>query len=238
MTKPLSDFTSVALDEGTGAQDPPMMLVLRRKAIRQFPGEQRVALYVNDQLGIEISVPYKKGQIGGQKAVASIKESAHDNLYGEYLHHLGKGDHRAADHIALKVERDYGVSAGKHFRTAAKLHSTGDVTAAGHHYSKFEHEMREHVESMDSNLDEHVLHKLRHIARSKQFGDVSFKKDGGASRVDPKDATKVLKFWGVADKGNRRKIEKMINKGHGGITSVAKFVDDHMKITKPKKGKK
>jgi hypothetical protein len=231
MTKPLSEFTGALDEKVTGQSDPPMMLVLRRKAIRQFPGtgDERVALYVNDALGIEISVPYKKGQIGGQKAVAQIKEQAHDVMYGEYLHHLAAGDHRAAEHIASKVERAHGFAAGKHFRTAGKMHAEGDVNKAAHHYDRFEHSMAEHTEFM---LAEGMLHKLRHIARSKQHGDVSSK--GAMIRVDPKDATKVLKLWAVLKPHHRKKLEKIINSGSGGIGQIVKFSDDHHKLSKSK----
>lgn len=39
-------------------QDPPVLLVMRRKSIRQFPNGQRVALYFIDKLNKYVSVPY------------------------------------------------------------------------------------------------------------------------------------------------------------------------------------
>jgi hypothetical protein len=47
------DFLSEEIDS-----NPPMMLVLKRKGIRVFPDGKRVALYVNDKLGISFTVPY------------------------------------------------------------------------------------------------------------------------------------------------------------------------------------
>lgn len=38
--------------------DPPMMMVLKRKGIRIFPDGKRVALYVNEKLGLTFTVPY------------------------------------------------------------------------------------------------------------------------------------------------------------------------------------
>jgi len=240
MSKPLSEFTTAALvDEGTGPQDPPMNVVLRRKAIRQLPGNQRVALYVNDALGLEVTLPYEPGKIGGKQAIAQIKEMAHDDLYGEYLHHLSRGDTRSAEHIAGKVERNYGTDAVKHFRHAAKLHAEGSVGKAAIHYSKFENSLREHVVMMNEEaLGEAMLHKLRHIARSGQFGDVTFNAGQPSTRVDPSHATKVLKLWGVSNSANRRRIERMINTGHSGIQQVANFVDDHYKMTQRKTKKR
>lgn len=237
--KLLSEFTNRVLDESVGPEDPPMNVVLRRKAIRQLPGNQRVALYVNDTLGIEVTIPYKPGNISGRKAIAQIKEMAHDDLYGEYLHHLTKGDTRSAEHIVGKVERNYGTDAMKHFRVAAKYHADGDLNRAARHYSKFENSLREHVELMsEETLDEAMLHKLRHIARSNQFGDVTFKAGQPSTRVDPTDATKVLKIWSKANPANRRRIERMINAGHSGIQQVSNFVDDHMKMTQRKTKRK
>jgi hypothetical protein len=226
MSKPLSEFTG-ALVEAAGPLDPPAVLVLRRKGIRQIGPGQRVALYVNDGLNIEIAMPYAPGKIGGQKVTATVKEAAHDDMYGEYLNHLGHRDLRSAQHVAGQVERAYGTDAVKHFRSAAEHHIRGDVEKASHHYHKFESTLKEHTEQ----LEESVLHKLRHIARSKQFGDIMYK-GGQASRVDPRDATKVLKFWSVAHDKNRKVIEKMINSGDSGLQQVCKFVDDHMKHKK------
>jgi len=38
--------------------DPPMMMVLKRKGIRIFPDGKRVALYVNEKLGLTFTIPY------------------------------------------------------------------------------------------------------------------------------------------------------------------------------------
>lgn len=42
----------------SASQDPPVLLVMRRKSIRQFPNGQRVALYFIDKLNKYVSVPY------------------------------------------------------------------------------------------------------------------------------------------------------------------------------------
>ena len=82
----MKSFKEYVTETVNGAlSDPPMMLVLRRKAIRLFPNGERVALFVNDNLNIQISVPYKPHHIGGQVAVASMGESA---LH--HLHHITK----------------------------------------------------------------------------------------------------------------------------------------------------
>src|SRR6185437_4466131 len=84
----MKDFSEVRQSEVLEEQqlsDPPMIVVLRRTAIRLFPGNQRVALYTNDTLGIEVSVPYEAGHVGGKKITAVMKESVHDNMFGDYV---------------------------------------------------------------------------------------------------------------------------------------------------------
>ena len=38
--------------------DPPAVLIMRRKSIRQFPNGQRVALYYVDKINKYVTVPY------------------------------------------------------------------------------------------------------------------------------------------------------------------------------------
>ena len=42
--------------------DPPNVLIMRRKSIRQFPNGQRVALYYVDKINKYITVPYTEYQ--------------------------------------------------------------------------------------------------------------------------------------------------------------------------------
>lgn len=46
------------LGEAADMRDPPMMMVLKRKGIRIFPDGKRVALYVNEKLGLTFTIPY------------------------------------------------------------------------------------------------------------------------------------------------------------------------------------
>ena len=42
--------------------DPPAVLVMRRKWIRQYPNQQRVAIYLVDKINKYITVPYTEYQ--------------------------------------------------------------------------------------------------------------------------------------------------------------------------------
>jgi len=62
---------------------PPFTLVLKRKAIRQYPNDTRVALYWSDKLKTNFTVPYEdKGKISGviQAESVDLKENVLDKL--------------------------------------------------------------------------------------------------------------------------------------------------------------
>ena len=90
------------LTEASGPEDPPMVLVLRRKSFRQFSGGERVALYKNDKLGIEVSIPYSPGKVGGIKnsAVAAVSEEVIEEGAIHKLHHIAKT--KTAGSVAFK----------------------------------------------------------------------------------------------------------------------------------------
>lgn len=54
------------------AGDPPMMMVLKRKGIRIFPDGKRVALYVNEKLGLTFTVPYSSK--GSENPMVGVTE--------------------------------------------------------------------------------------------------------------------------------------------------------------------
>lgn len=67
-------------ESGTKLPDPPPMILLRRIAIRVFPNGQRVALYQNRRLNLDVSVPYFPGRLGNPSptkeiSLAQVKES-------------------------------------------------------------------------------------------------------------------------------------------------------------------
>lgn len=49
-------YEKIAIEQ---PHDPPAILIMRRKQIRQFPGGQRVALYYVDKLNKYVTIPYE-----------------------------------------------------------------------------------------------------------------------------------------------------------------------------------
>lgn len=61
----MKEFTEFRTELNEGIEDlvehvtmPPNILILRRKTVRQFPDGVMVALYYNDKLGLQFSIPY------------------------------------------------------------------------------------------------------------------------------------------------------------------------------------
>jgi hypothetical protein len=63
--------------------DPPQILIMRRKSIREFPNGQRVALYQVDKLNKYISIPYHVKQWANEE-----KELQLEPIEESVMHHL------------------------------------------------------------------------------------------------------------------------------------------------------
>ncbi len=82
-------------------QDPPMVLVLKRKGVRIFPDGKRVALYVNEKLNLSVSMPYSSTG-PEQNLVGVSEESVMENI----------------DQVAAFAQQDNVTSNAKHFKFA------------------------------------------------------------------------------------------------------------------------
>ena len=224
--------------------DPPMILLLKRRAIRLYPQGKRVALYHNDKLGIDISIPYSPSNLekeipgfaSANEEVLSEKE--HDDLFGDYTHalksHYETGA-RHADHPELaklkhKVVEKYGREAHGHLHAAAEHYLNGDVAKAARRYSKFEgavHENFLEVADVDQ-ISEGVIHKLHHITQSKTAGKVVFK-DGSTADVQYPQAAHIMKLHSKVEPGNKATIEKLVNASPAGLAKVADFAAENLK---------
>lgn len=101
MTVKFSEIRPKALlSEAPSMIDPPTVLVLRRTAIRLFPGGDRVAKYKNDNYDIEIAIPYNPKTLGKALISTSVTEGK--------LHKYKVTDtkHGVYDHVHAKDEND------------------------------------------------------------------------------------------------------------------------------------
>jgi len=60
--KTLKQVVSEAKRSNQKTMDPPNVLVMKRKSVRQFPNGQRVALYYVDKIDKYVTVPYEAMQ--------------------------------------------------------------------------------------------------------------------------------------------------------------------------------
>ena len=70
--------------------DPPFVLVLKRKAIRLYPGSTRIALYYSDKLNKYFSVPYstdenQSGVVQAEETVMSVLEIVRESQQSQTI---------------------------------------------------------------------------------------------------------------------------------------------------------
>ena len=134
--------------------DPPPTILMRRKAVRVFPNGQRIALYHNDRLNLDVSVPYFPGQL----------------------------DHREISMATVKEEVQ--------------------------------------------QLDETIIKKLQAISKSGVNDDVKFA-DGTKVKVQPSDATKILKLYGTVNFTNRVNLTRFVSTDPKKFKSVMDFISQN-----------
>ena len=220
--------------------DPPMILVLKRKAIRLYPNGQKIALYHSDKLGLDVSIPYsqKENAIAGVTSEETIDESVHDNMFGDYTEKLRKHyetgstftDHPELSKLKSRIINKYGKDAHEHLHAAAEHYLNGDVGLAARNYSKFERKINENFEEIpDENfLEEGVIHKLHHITSTKQSGTVVFK-NGATASVEYPQAAHIMKLHSMINSQNKKRIEDLVNSSPAGLSRVADFAADNIK---------
>lgn len=74
--KTFKEFKS-SIEEGYKRRnplDPPAILIMKRKSIRQYPNDQRVALYFVDKINKYVTVPYTAMQWSSSSPTSSVAE--------------------------------------------------------------------------------------------------------------------------------------------------------------------
>lgn len=84
--------------------DPPAILIMRRKSIRQFPNGQRVALYYVDKLKKFVTIPYDDESIHLSPNMSMVKEDVINHLNDIVASGTGKRI-MFEDGSSTKVER-------------------------------------------------------------------------------------------------------------------------------------
>ena len=72
--KSFKEFKSVIVESRNKSLDPPAVLIMRRQSIRQYPNNQRVALYFVDKINKYVTVPYTAMQWSSSAPTSSVAE--------------------------------------------------------------------------------------------------------------------------------------------------------------------
>jgi hypothetical protein len=214
--KTLADIRNI--NENSFA-DLPVVLVLRRKAVRLFPSGERVAVYVNDNFHLNVAIPYNPKVLGKESinAAASVKEEVIDELSDKTL-----------KNYASKADDDYynhSMEYGKDFKAAKK-----DPWPAGKYRKRLQGITKAYQKrsTVKEELSEAVIHKLHQVTKTGEPVDVMFK-NGSTARITPQQAKAIMLLHTKLNPQNKAKVEALVNSSPDGLKKVADFCDDHLK---------
>lgn len=84
------DLPSIVFEgtDGSHPNDPPNVLVMRRKSIRQFPNGQRVALYYVDKINKYVTVPYSELQVTAAEQFNYVPQTKQEMMESTLNNHM------------------------------------------------------------------------------------------------------------------------------------------------------
>lgn len=89
--------------ESAAFNDPPTILTMRRSAIRMLPGKQSVAVYKNENLGLEVAFPYTPGKIGRVVKGTGVAEEVNEMRdLGKDSRKINAGLEKPYSHLKVK----------------------------------------------------------------------------------------------------------------------------------------
>jgi hypothetical protein len=188
-------------------KDPPMVLVIKRKAIRMYPDGTRIALYFNQRLNKYFSVPYKYGE--GIDAPIQAEEV-------EQIDEIRRGGFTAG----WRDEKYFGkgVPTNRPMTDKEKVESqkTKDIQSYLNNLSK------NRLKKEDVELEEAVMDTLHKIVKDKQAKSVKFA-SGHSRKVDHFTASAITQVHSAVNDENKKKLADMVHKSPAHFEKVASF---------------
>ena len=135
--------------------DPPMMMVLKRKGIRIFPDGKRVALYVNEKLGLTFTIPYTPAIGKVENPMVGVTEEVEEIM-------------ESIEQVAKYASQENPKSTSKHMKFAdgSKLKVSHGAAKAIHMvHSALNDQNKKHFETMLAHPKS--FEKAAHFALSK-----------------------------------------------------------------------
>jgi hypothetical protein len=138
--------------------EPPQILIMRKKSIRQFPNGQRVALYQIDKLNKYITIPYMEKNWAAEETEPSVYEA--ETLEENVMHHL---QNIVSNHAAKSVKFKDGSSMKVDTQTAnAILKVHGAVNDENKKkISDMAHKSKTHFKKVADFAWKHVTYKAK-----------------------------------------------------------------------------
>ena len=179
-------------------KDPPLVLVIKRKAIRMYPDGTRIALYYNERLKKYFSVPYQYGS--GMDAPIQSEEV-------EQIDEIGD---------PAEMYRKATEAAKAKLQTMRALDRTREYEKKRLETNKLKTQ-KEEVEITEAVMDQ--LHK---IVNNKQAQSVKFA-SGHTRKVDHFTASAITQVHKALNDDNKKKFADMVHKSPTHLQKAADF---------------
>lgn len=243
--KNLNETGIPGINAQTTLRDPPMLLMLKRMGIRNFLGGQRVVVYSNPQLKIEIAIPYdyKNGKLIPSTQM-QVKENYQElyeitpppkvkgvSRYGNNSIYVQMRNKMIGKSVKPKNINDFAdwyehMEKKHNGEVQFKIHNAGNVTSAyagGKPVGSYHHDKRIGIVG-EEFLYETPMHRINTILKNGKEDSVLFL-NGASARVHPVTAKAIHDLWHKVNNTNKNKLSELVNSSPEGLVKVAKFAD-------------
>jgi len=179
-------------------KDPPLVLVIKRKAIRMYPDGTRIALYYNERLKKYFSVPYQYGS-GMDAPIQSEEVEPIDELSSELLDRYKEKAKKSSDDLAGQ---------GKYRQSNDRTLNV--MKATGKQIEKTTASIRKHL-NKEEYVEEAVMDTLHKIVNNKSAQSVKFA-SGHTRKIDHFTASAITQVHKALNDDNKKKFADMVHK--------------------------
>ena len=195
-------------------QNPPFVLVLKRKSVRLFPDGTKVALYTSTKTDRVFTVPFKDGDML-QPLQAEEVEELEERI-------VTPGTGTSSDPLTARTGILRSIKTGDNVnRAKSQLKTAIKSTVQNKEHGKSN--LPEEVENIFEGIE-----SLKKIVNGKSAGYVKHS-DGTSTKVDHYTASAILAVHNHVNDDNKKKLNDMVTKSKHHLTKVADFAFKKMK---------
>ena len=195
-------------------QNPPFVLVLKRKSVRLFPDGTKVALYTSTKTDRVFTVPFKDGDML-QPLQAEEVEELEERI-------VTPGTGTSSDPLTARTGILRSIKTGDNVnRAKSQLKTAIKSTVQNKEHGKSN--LPEEVENIFEGIE-----SLKKIVNGKSAGYVKHS-DGTSTKVDHYTASAILDVHNHVNDDNKKKLNDMVTKSRHHLTKVADFAFKKMK---------